>query len=216
LEGRDELSAGGVSVSWLNLETDLTEQGFHHICGVDEAGRGPLAGPVVAACVVLPAGIALPGLNDSKKISAIQRERLYKILISEADFAVGLSTVEEIDSINIRQASFLAMLRAVEAMKYQPDYLLVDGWEIPSWQGPQNGIIKGDAQVRSIAAASVIAKVTRDQIMVKAADDFPQYGFARHKGYPTRMHYAMLKEYGPSSFHRHTFLRNLQLRLGEE
>uniref|UniRef100_A0A7C1FD02 Ribonuclease HII n=1 Tax=Ammonifex degensii TaxID=42838 RepID=A0A7C1FD02_9THEO len=197
------------------FEQELRKRGYTLIAGVDEAGRGPLAGPVVAAAVILPETVNLPGLNDSKALDAAQRERLAaQIRASARAWAVGLASVEEIDALNILQASFLAMRRAIAGLDLQPDHVVVDGRPIPHLPLPQTGVIRGDAQVAAVAAASIIAKVTRDRIMVALDREFPQYGFARHKGYPTREHLAMIEKYGPSPYHRRSFgpVKNL---LGE-
>ncbi|MGQ9513037.1 ribonuclease HII [Thermodesulfitimonas sp.] len=188
------------------FERDLRRRGCTLIAGVDEAGRGPLAGPVVAAAVVLPEAVDLPGLNDSKLLSAAQRERLAaQICACARAWAVGLASVAEIDALNILQASFLAMRRALAGLTLQPDHVVVDGRPIPRLPLPQTGVVRGDAQVAVVAAASIIAKVTRDRLMVALDREFPQYGFARHKGYPTREHLAALRRYGPSPHHRRSF-----------
>lgn len=188
------------------LEQDLRRRGCALIAGVDEAGRGPLAGPVVAAAVILPEEVDLPGLDDSKRLSAVQRERLAAAICTCARaWAVGLASVAEIDALNILQASFLAMRRALASLPCKPDHVVVDGRPIPRLPLPQTGVVRGDAQVAAVAAASIIAKVTRDRLMVALDREFPQYGFARHKGYPTREHLAMLQQYGPSPHHRRSF-----------
>ena len=182
--------------------------GFLRIAGLDEAGCGPLAGPVVAACVILPPCLHLANLRDSKKLSPKQRTALYHTLCSQAEFATGIVEAAEIDLLGIRPATYLAMERAVAALAVPPDYLLVDYWTLPFWQHGQAGITKGDATVRSIAAASIIAKVTRDQLMLAADAIYPAYGFARHKGYPTKEHYHCIDEHGLSPLHRRSFLKD--------
>lgn len=201
---------------WLELESELSEQGYARIAGLDEAGCGPLAGPVVAACVLLPPNLELPLLNDSKKLSEKVRLQIYDRLLAEAEIGVGRAEPAEIDRINIRQATYLAMRRAVEALSLAPDYLLVDCWQLSFWQGAQQGIVRGDAKVRSIAAASVVAKTVRDRLMKEADSSHPGYEFARHKGYPTARHYQLLSELGPCPLHRQSFLGKLrQVQLGD-
>ncbi len=191
-------------------EEDVRRKGYSIVAGIDEAGRGPLAGPVVASAAILPADVRIRGINDSKKLSPAKREELYHEITEKAvAWSVGMSTVEEIDNLNILQASLLAMQRAVQDLTACPDYLLVDAVKIPDISTPQNAIIKGDGLSVSIAAASIIAKVTRDKIMNNLDREFPQYGFSRHKGYGTSEHIKALKEYGPSHHHRRTFIKNL-------
>ena len=194
------------------LERGLLEDGYKTICGIDEAGRGPLAGPVFAAAVVLPFGVELCGLNDSKKLSESVRERLYDEITAIAlDFGVALAGHKEIDELNILNATFLAMNRAVEALSVKPDFVLVDGNRDPGVGVRSNCIVGGDGKSASIAAASILAKVSRDRYMKELAVEYPQYGFEKHKGYGTKLHYEMLREYGFSDVHRLTFLRNVQL-----
>jgi ribonuclease HII len=198
----------------LNLETEnkFFKLGYQLIGGVDEAGRGPLAGPVVAACVVIGPDFKIePGdlelVADSKKLSAKKRELIFKA-IREKVLAVEIGVVshEDIDKINILQASFLAMRRAIKKLKIEPDYILLDGgFKIPKLTKPQTAIIKGDAQVWVIAAASIIAKVSRDWIMTEADKEYPEYLFAKHKGYGTKEHLAMITKYGPCPIHRRSF-----------
>jgi ribonuclease HII len=191
----------------LSAERRHRSAGRAAVAGVDEAGRGCLAGPVVAAAVVLPPGTALPGLADSKKLSAEAREALVP-RIRRAALAVGVGRCSpaEVDRLNVLWASLEAMRRAADALEIVPDVVLVDGdKEIPDAPWPQEAIVKGDARSLSIAAASVVAKVTRDQIMVSLDADFPAYGWARHKGYPTAAHYAALEAHGPSPHHRRSF-----------
>jgi ribonuclease HII len=191
----------------LRFETELWEQGHTHLAGVDEAGRGPLAGPVVAAAAILPRDWRLEGLDDSKKIGdEARREELAAAIQREAvAWAVGRAEAEEIDALNIRRASLLAMRRAVEALPVKPDYLLLDAFTIPDFPLPQRGIIKGDALSMSIAAASVLAKTTRDRWMRELDARYPGYGLAEHKGYPTTAHVQAIREKGVLPIHRRSF-----------
>ncbi len=190
------------------MEEEFRGQGFPVICGVDEAGRGPLAGPVCAAAVILPPRAELPGLNDSKKLSDRQRRALYPMIQEKAlAWAVAFASVEEIDGINILQATFLAMSRALSQLSVRPDLALIDGNRKTDFGIPARTIVKGDSQCASIAAASVLAKVTRDDVMLELAKEYPQYGFETHKGYGTAAHYEALRAYGPTPIHRRTFLR---------
>lgn len=191
-------------------ELECQSKGFKNICGIDEAGRGPLAGPVVAAAVILPLGIVIDELDDSKKLTEKKREKLFDIIVEEAlDFSVGIATEKEIDEMNILRATFLAMKRAVEGLKNPSDYALVDGNLNPNIGLPVTCLVKGDGKSPSIAAASIIAKVTRDRMMLDLDEKFPQYNFKKHKGYGTKLHYEKIKEYGISDAHRRTFLKNL-------
>ena len=180
------------------------------VCGIDEAGRGPLAGPVYAAAVVLPDGLLIEGLNDSKKLTPKKRDVLFDIIKEEAvEYGIGIATPEEIDSLNILQATFLAMNRAVQELATPPDFALVDGNRDPELGIPTETGIKGDSLSMSIAAASILAKVSRDRYMLEMAEKYPEYHFEKHKGYGTKLHYETLAEYGPSPIHRKTFLRTL-------
>ena len=193
----------------LEQETELREAGYRYIGGIDEVGRGPLAGPVVAACVILPEDCSLPGLNDSKKVKADRREELAQRIKNEAvAWSVGLINHQEIDKINIYEATKIAMLKAVRRLNVQPDYLLLDAMKIES-SIPQRSVVQGDSKCAAIAAASIIAKTYRDRIMVIMDDFFPVYGFKDNKGYGTKRHIEALKLYGPSRVHRKTFLRNI-------
>ncbi len=184
------------------------------ICGVDEAGRGPLAGDVYAAAVVLDDDTLIDYLNDSKKISESRREKLYDEIIGRAKaYCIATATVEEIDRLNILEATMLAMHRAVEGLGVKPDMAMIDGNRLPVLDCPAQCVIKGDATSASIAAASVLAKVARDRYMKEIAERYPQYGFEQHKGYGTAMHCEMLRKYGPSEVHRRTFLKKI---LGED
>ena len=189
-----------------------TEEQYAHgalpVCGVDEAGRGPLAGPVCAAACILPFGLELPGLNDSKKLSEKQRERLYEEITAQAlAWSVFLVDERTVDEINILQATFRAMRGAVAGLQVRPELCLVDGNQDPGLLLPTLTVVHGDAQCASIAAASILAKVTRDRLMLQYAAQYPQYGFEKHKGYGTKAHYAALDTYGPCPIHRRTFLK---------
>ncbi len=192
-------------------ELECQNNGFKNICGIDEAGRGPLAGPVVAAAVILPLGLVIEGLDDSKKITEKKREKLFDIIQNEAiSISCGIATEKEIDNLNILKATFLAMKRAVDGLSVKADYALVDGNQDPKIGLPTTCIIKGDSKSHSIAAASIIAKVTRDRMMLKLDEEYPQYLFNKHKGYGTKLHYEKIKEFGISNVHRTSFLKNLK------
>ena len=192
------------------IEQQNFEQGFELICGVDEAGRGPLAGPVCAAAVILPKNLEIPGLNDSKKLSDKRRRELFPIIKEQAiAYGIGFADHGEIDEINILQATFLAMERAIAQLSVKPDLALVDGNRKKDFGIPVQTVVHGDSLSASIAAASVLAKVTRDDYMLKMAEQFPEYGFDVHKGYGTKAHYAALVEHGPCPIHRMTFLKKL-------
>ena len=194
-----------------NYEESARAEGFEIICGVDEAGRGPLAGPVCAAAVILPKGLEIEGLNDSKKLTDKRRRELYDVICEEAvAYGIAFASEKEIDEINILQATFLAMKRAVEQLSVRPDLALVDGNREPDFNGiPVKTIIKGDSLSANIAAASILAKVSRDRLMEEYDKTYPAYGFSVHKGYGTKAHYAALAEYGPCEIHRLTFLKKL-------
>ena len=190
------------------IEEELYAQGYEVICGVDEAGRGPLAGPVCAAAVILPKGLQIPGLNDSKKLTDKKRRELMPLIKEQAiAYGIAFATHEEIDEINILQATFLAMQRALDQLEVRPDMALIDGNREKDFGLPVKTVIKGDSLSANIAAASVLAKVTRDELMETMAQEYPQYGFEIHKGYGTKAHYAALKEHGPSPIHRMSFLK---------
>lgn len=190
------------------IEDENASQGFDMICGVDEAGRGPLAGPVYAAAVILPKHLHIPGLNDSKKLSDKRRRELYPIICDQAlAYGIGFATEQEIDEINILQATFLAMERAMAQLKIRPDLALIDGNRQKDFGLPVKTIVKGDSRSANIAAASVLAKVSRDDWMISMAEKYPEYGFEIHKGYGTRAHYQALEAYGPSPIHRMSFLK---------
>lgn len=190
----------------LKFETQLLCHGYLFPAGVDEAGRGPLAGPVVAAAVVLPNGLFIEGVRDSKQLTSLQREQLYQAIQSQAvDYGIGIVDHEVIDRINILQATRLAMCRAVLTLKKPPDFLLIDAVDLPDMTIPQLAIVKGDLLCHSIAAASILAKVTRDRLMLEYHQTYPQYNFFSHKGYGTVEHLKKLKEYGPCPIHRKSF-----------
>lgn len=194
---------------WIEKEA-VHAEGFTYICGVDEAGRGPLAGPVCAAAVILPRGCVLEGLDDSKKLTEKRREALYDRIIEQAaSYGIAFAEVEEIETCNILQATFLAMRRAVAQLDPQPELVLVDGNRDPGLPFPSRCIVGGDRRCGDIAAASVLAKVTRDRFMCQLAEQYPEYGFNQHKGYGTRAHYAALREFGPCPAHRLSFLKTM-------
>ncbi len=192
------------------FEHKYKEQGYQFICGVDEAGRGPLAGPVCAAAVILPMDIDIPGLNDSKKLTDKKRRELFPIICQQAiAYGIAFADHAEIDEINILQATYLAMERAIKQLAVTPDFALIDGNRAKDFGLPLETVVGGDGRSASIAAASVLAKVTRDDLMLKMAEAYPQYGFEVHKGYGTKAHYAALAEHGPCPIHRMTFLKKL-------
>ena len=192
------------------IEQSYYTQGITCICGVDEAGRGPLAGPVCAAAVILPANLEIPGLNDSKKLSDKRRRELYPVIMEQAiAYGIGFADHKEIDEINILQATFLAMERAMKNLSVKPELALIDGNREKDFGLPVKTVVHGDSLSASIAAASVLAKVTRDDIMLTMAEEYPGYGFEIHKGYGTKAHYQALAEKGPCPIHRMTFLKKL-------
>lgn len=194
------------------IENGYAKEGFKAICGIDEAGRGPLAGPVYAAAVILPPDCEIEGLNDSKKLTEKKREALFDVIKEKAlAYGIGTASEKEIDEINILNATFLAMKRAVEKLEIKPDLALVDGNREPhiSDDIKEITIVKGDAKSMSIAAASVLAKVSRDRFMLEMAEKYPQYEFEKHKGYGTKLHYERIAEYGISEIHRRSFLKKI-------
>ena len=192
------------------LEKSLTDEGYEHVCGVDEAGRGPLCGPVVAAACILPQGLYIEGLNDSKKLSPKKRKLVYNQIIENAiAYYIAEASVEEIDELNILEADMLAMRRAVEGLSVKADFALIDGNVSRGFEIPTMTVIKGDATSPSIAAASILAKVTRDEMCEQMDKDYPQYGIGKHKGYGTKQHMDALREFGPSPIHRKKFIRFL-------
>lgn len=190
------------------IHRSYQEKGYNVICGVDEAGRGPLAGPVCAAAVILPDDYEIPGLNDSKQLTDKKRRELYPVIMEEA-LAYGIAFVDEktIDEVNILNATFMAMKEAIAQLKVRPDLALIDGNRLTDFGVEAEAIVKGDAKVASIAAASILAKVARDEYMEKMDTEYPEYGFAVHKGYGTKRHYAAIAEHGMSPIHRVTFLK---------
>lgn len=192
------------------IERSHFEKGITCICGVDEAGRGPLAGPVCAAAVILPPNLEIPGLDDSKKLTDKRRRELFPLIKEQAiAYGIAFATHEEIDKINILQATYLAMERAIGGLAVRPDLALIDGNRAKDFGLPVQTVVKGDSLSASIAAASILAKVTRDDYMEEMAKNYPQYGFAVHKGYGTKLHYEKLAQFGPSPIHRMTFLKKL-------
>ncbi|MCD8016457.1 MAG: ribonuclease HII [Oscillospiraceae bacterium] len=194
---------------WI-IENDIAAEGYAYVCGVDEAGRGPLAGPVCAAAVILPLGWLPEGLNDSKKLSERKREALYDLIVENAiSFGIAFAGVEEIESENILNATFLAMNRAIEQLDPQPSLAIIDGNQNSGIVCPNRTIVHGDALCASIAAASILAKVTRDRFMCDMAEKYPLYGFEKHKGYGTPQHRAAILQHGPCEIHRPSFLRKM-------
>lgn len=195
-------------IDWLQFENEAYNDGYEIVCGVDEAGRGPLAGPVCAAAVILPKGYVIDGVNDSKKLTEKKRELLFDVIKEEAlAYSIATASAQEIDEINILQATFLAMKRAVEGLDIKPSIALIDGNKEPHLDIPMRTIIKGDARSANIAAASILAKVTRDRYMLEMAEKYPEYQFDKHKGYGTKLHYEMLDAFGPCEIHRQSFLK---------
>ena len=198
------------NLDWFAWERRAQEQGLGPVCGIDEAGRGPLAGPVCAAAVILPLDCHIDGLNDSKKLTEKKREALFPLIQERAlAWGIGWASAEEIDAINILQATFLAMKRSVEQLSVQPGWALVDGNRMPPLDIPGETVVKGDAQCASIAAASILAKVSRDRLLEEWDTLYPEYGFAKHKGYGTKAHYDAILRHGVLPIHRKSFLKNL-------
>lgn len=192
------------------IERGLRENGYNFIAGVDEAGRGPLAGPVYAAAVILPSGCIIEGLNDSKKLSEKKREKLYDIIIEKAvSYSVQSVCETVIDEVNILNAVFIAMNKAVQSLNPPPDYVLVDGNRIKDMKFPCETVVKGDSKSINIAAASILAKVSRDRYIKEISDKYPEYNFAKHKGYGTKEHIEVLKKLGPCEIHRKSFLKKI-------
>ena len=192
-------------------EISAKENGYNYICGVDEAGRGPLAGPVCAAAVILPEGAVIEGLNDSKKLSEKKREALFDVVKETAiAWSVAFASVEEIEEHNILNATFIAMNRAIEGLQTKADFALVDGNRVPrDIKIPCQTVVKGDSLSMSIAAASILAKVTRDRLMLELDEKYPLYEFKKHKGYGTALHMELIRKYGPSECHRPSFLKKI-------
>lgn len=196
------------NITMWEIEDGYFQDGVNIICGVDEAGRGPLAGPVCAAAVILPQHLELPGLTDSKKLSDKKRRELFPLIKEKAiAYGIGFASEQEIDEINILQATFLAMQRALDQLAVKPDLALIDGNREKDFGLPVKTVVKGDSLSANIAAASILAKVSRDDLMLEIAEKYPQYGFDIHKGYGTKAHYAALTEHGPCPVHRMTFLK---------
>ena len=192
------------------LENQLLDNGYTTICGVDEAGRGPLAGPVCAAAVILPRGLEIAGLNDSKKLTEKKRDKLFELIKESAvSYGIAFATVEEIEELNILGATYLAMNRAIAQLETPPDLALIDGNRNAGIETASRTVISGDARCASIAAASILAKVTRDRYMLEMAEKYPEYSFEKHKGYGTKAHYAAIREHGISPIHRPSFLKKM-------
>lgn len=192
------------------LENEIYDSGVGLICGVDEAGRGPLAGPVCAAAVILPRNLEIEGLNDSKKLSEKKREALFDLICEKAlAYGIAFAEVEEIEELNILGASILAMNRAIAKLTLKPELALIDGNRTKGIEMEARAVVKGDSKCADIAAASILAKVTRDRYMLEMAEKYPQYSFDKHKGYGTKLHYEALREHGPSPIHRPSFLRKM-------
>ena len=197
-------------MNWLEFEQEAINKGYHRVCGVDEAGRGPLVGPVCAAAVILPENTIIEGVNDSKKLSEKKREALFGVIKADAvSYSIAYASVEEIESMNILNATMLAMKRAVEGLDVKADYAMIDGNRLPDLCIDSEFIIKGDAKSMSIACASILAKVSRDRLLYKYAEEYPMYGFDKHKGYGTKAHTAAIKEFGPCPYHRMSFLKKI-------
>lgn len=196
------------NVNMWEIENSFYSDDIQVICGVDEAGRGPLAGPVCAAAVILPKDLEIPGLTDSKKLTDKKRRELFPVIRQQAvAYGIGFASHREIDEINILQATFLAMQRALDQLTVKPDLALIDGNREKDFGIPVRTVVKGDSLSANIAAASILAKVSRDNLMQEMAESYPQYGFEIHKGYGTKAHYAALREFGASPIHRMTFLK---------
>lgn len=197
-------------MDWLYYEKEALAKGYRHICGVDEAGRGPLAGPVCAAAVILPEGCIIEGVNDSKKLTEKKREALFDVIIETAvSCSIAFGTVEEIERDNILVTTMNTMKRAVEGLSVKADYAMIDGNRLPPLDIPAETIVKGDAKSMSVAAASILAKVSRDRLMLEYAERYPQYAFEKHKGYGTKLHIERILEYGESPIHRPSFLKKI-------
>ena len=197
-------------MDWLEFEKEALAKGYKSVCGVDEAGRGPLAGPVRAAAVILPEGVIIDGVNDSKKLSEKKRESLFDVIREQAlSYSIAYATVDEIEEINILNATMLAMRRAIDGLDIKADYAMIDGNKIPPIDIDAECIVKGDAKSMSIACASILAKVSRDRLLYKYAEEYPMYGFDKHKGYGTKVHREAILKYGPCPYHRKSFLKKL-------
>ncbi len=193
-----------------SIEHEIQARGYSLVCGIDEAGRGPLCGPVFAAACILPDGLIIDGLNDSKKLTAKKRDALFDVIRENAvAYCIASASVKEIDELNIRQANLLAMRRAIDGLSVKPDFALIDGNDDEGFQIPAIAVVKGDAKSMSISAASILAKVARDRICEELDREYPQYGIAKHKGYGTKDHMDALRKFGPSPIHRKKFIRFL-------
>lgn len=197
-------------MDWLLYENEAYNKGFEYVCGVDEAGRGPLAGPVCAAAVILPKGMIIDGVNDSKKLSEKKREALFDVICSSAlAYSIEFADVQEIEEVNILRATMNAMKRAVENLSVKADFAYIDGNTMPPIDINGECIVKGDAKSMSVACASILAKVTRDRLMLEYAKEYPQYSFEKHKGYGTKVHTEAIREFGPCPIHRMSFLTKI-------
>ena len=201
-------------MDWLEFEKEALAKGYKSVCGVDEAGRGPLAGPVCAAAVILPEGVIIEGVNDSKKLSEKKRDSLFDVIREQAlSYSIAYATVDEIEEINILNATMLAMRRAIDGLDIKADYAMIDGNKIPPIDIDAECIVKGDAKSMSIACASILAKVSRDRLLYKYAEEYPMYGFDKHKGYGTKVHREAILKYGPCPYHRKSILPKNSLSL---
>ena len=197
-------------MDWLLYENEAYEKGYQYVCGVDEAGRGPLAGPVCAAAVILPKGLIIDGVNDSKKLTEKKREALFDVICESAlAYSIVFADVAEIEEVNILRATMNAMKRAVEGLDVKADFAYIDGNTMPPIEIDGECVVKGDAKSMSVACASILAKVSRDRLMLKYAEEYPQYGFEKHKGYGTKLHTEALKEFGPCPVHSPSFLKKI-------
>ena len=197
-------------MDWLLYENEAYDKGYQYVCGVDEAGRGPLAGPVCAAAVILPKGLIIEGVNDSKKLTEKKREALFDVICEKAlSYSIVFADVAEIEEINILRATMNAMKRAVEGLNIKADFAYIDGNTMPPIEIDGECVVKGDAKSMSVACASILAKVSRDRLMLKYAEEYPQYGFEKHKGYGTKLHTEALKEFGLCPVHRPSFLKKI-------
>ena len=197
-------------MDWLEFEKEALAKGYKSVCGVDEAGRGPLAGPICASAVILPEGVIIDGVNDSKKLSEKKRESMFDVIREQAlSYSIAYATVDEIEEINILNATMLAMRRAIDGLDIKADYAMIDGNKIPPLDIDAECIVKGDAKSMSIACASILAKVSRDRLLYKYAEEYPMYGFDKHKGYGTKVHREAILKYGPCPYHRKSFLKKL-------
>lgn len=198
-------------MNWIEYEQNAELKGYKAICGVDEAGRGPLAGPVCAAAVILPPNTIIDGVNDSKKLTEKKREALFDVIkVTAVSYCIAYASVEEIESINILNATMLAMKRAVEGLDVKADYAMIDGNKMPQLEIDGEAIVKGDAKSMSIACASILAKVSRDRLLYEYAKEYPQYQFDKHKGYGTAAHREAIIKYGPCPYHRMSFLKKIK------